>query len=239
MERFPRLPAGPGERHAGYGVLGLSFASGHVLAFRRLVATSLGPPFTTAWHRDPEGSWTFHVDGEPRLACPRYFGSAVDRVSVGTIDLTWIGPDTLCLSVADGRLDWVLRLRDSLTTRALGAAARLIPSPAWTNRTVLTTVGSLASRLLESDGLQLAGRLPNGQRYRARPLSVWTVEGSAAVVEGRELGPIGPLRDDIAVGPFPLPGTGLFAAGQAVGEPLDAERHSTTLARQIVEGAEV
>jgi hypothetical protein len=53
------LPAGGGERFAGYGVMGLPFRSGHVLAMRRFPASSIGPACTSVWHRSPDGRWVF------------------------------------------------------------------------------------------------------------------------------------------------------------------------------------
>jgi hypothetical protein len=58
-ERHVRLPAGAGERFTGYGVMGLPFASGQVLAMRRFPASSIGPAHTSVWHRDPAGRWDF------------------------------------------------------------------------------------------------------------------------------------------------------------------------------------
>jgi len=55
IERDPSLPNGPGDAFAGHGVIGLPFRSGHVLALRRFCASSLGPPYTSVWHRDPAG----------------------------------------------------------------------------------------------------------------------------------------------------------------------------------------
>ena len=42
VERHPEPPPGSGERFAGYGVMGLPFRSGHVLALRRSPASSIG-----------------------------------------------------------------------------------------------------------------------------------------------------------------------------------------------------
>ena len=79
METEPTLPPGDDERFVGYGVMAQPFASGHVLALRRFVATSVGPAYTAVWHRDPDGRWTFRITGEPLQCCNRYFGSAVDE----------------------------------------------------------------------------------------------------------------------------------------------------------------
>ena len=68
------MPEGEGERFFGYAVIGLPFDSGHVLSLRRFPASSIGPGYTSVWHRDPEGRWTFYQDALPELACSRYFG---------------------------------------------------------------------------------------------------------------------------------------------------------------------
>jgi hypothetical protein len=79
LERGGELPPGMGERFSGYGVAGVPFRSGHVLALRRWPASSLGRSYTSLWHRDPGGRWVFIQDAPPQLACPRYFGSAISQ----------------------------------------------------------------------------------------------------------------------------------------------------------------
>jgi hypothetical protein len=43
LERKADLPPGAQERFFGYGVMGLPFRSGHILALRRFPASSIGP----------------------------------------------------------------------------------------------------------------------------------------------------------------------------------------------------
>ena len=67
----------PGHEYVkGWGVFGLPFDSGHVLALRVFPHNDFSP-YRALWHRDPGGRWSIYVDG-PRLdtACPRYFGPA-------------------------------------------------------------------------------------------------------------------------------------------------------------------
>ena len=45
-EERPVLPPGDCERVSGYGIMGLPFASGHVLGLRRWTASSVGDRFT-------------------------------------------------------------------------------------------------------------------------------------------------------------------------------------------------
>lgn len=54
------LPGGDEERFSSWGVMGLPFRSGNILAFRRFPASSIGPGYSAVWHRDPTGlgCWT-------------------------------------------------------------------------------------------------------------------------------------------------------------------------------------
>jgi len=79
LEQGAELPSGNEERFAGYGVMGVPFTSGDLLAMRRFPASSLGQGYTSVWHRDPQGRWTFYSDVPPQLACSRYFGSAISE----------------------------------------------------------------------------------------------------------------------------------------------------------------
>jgi hypothetical protein len=78
-EDHPVLPKGNCERVSGYGVMGLPFASGHILGRRRWTASSVGDRFTSVWHRDPTGRWTFYESVPCQVACSRYFGNDVER----------------------------------------------------------------------------------------------------------------------------------------------------------------
>ncbi len=60
LEQGAQLPSGNQERFAGYGVMGVPFTSGHLLAMRRFPASSLGEGYTSVWHHDPQRRrWTF------------------------------------------------------------------------------------------------------------------------------------------------------------------------------------
>ena len=79
IEESVTVPACDAEGFSGYAVMGLTFQSGHVLSLRRWPATSIGPGYTSVWHRTPEGSWTMYADAPPALSCARYFSTAMDR----------------------------------------------------------------------------------------------------------------------------------------------------------------
>src|SRR5512141_534625 len=92
IERSGVMPAGEEERFAGDGVMGVPCESGHVLCLRRFPVASIGRGYTSVWHRDPGGCWTFVQDVPPQSGCSRYFGSAVDRSLVQDIRITWSSP---------------------------------------------------------------------------------------------------------------------------------------------------
>ena len=68
LERDAPLLDGAGDRFSGYAIIGLPFQSGHVLALRRFSASSIGPGYTSVWHRDPAGFWTFYSTVTPDLS---------------------------------------------------------------------------------------------------------------------------------------------------------------------------
>ena len=224
---------GDSERFVGYGVMALPFASGDVLAFRRFESSSIGPPYSAVWHRDRAGRWTFYVSVEPSRACPRYFGSAIDRVVVTDIGHTWVGHDELVISAPGARLEWGLRLEGSVRSALVGAAARLLPAAAWREGRMLGAGGRLAGRILGAGRIGLAGGTPNRQRFVVRPLRVWHVVASAALVEGREVGPLAPLPAQVRLADFWLPNSGLFAVGSGDFERFDATRHDETSGRRV------
>ena len=67
IERDTFVPSGPGDVFSGYGVIGLPFRSGHVLALRRFFASSLGPPYTSISASRPGGPLDVLLDRHARL----------------------------------------------------------------------------------------------------------------------------------------------------------------------------
>ena len=131
IERDAGLPAGAGERFTGYGVMGLPFTSGHVLAMRRFPASSIGPAYTSVWHRDPAGRWEFCQDQPGDQACSRYFGSALAGTRRAHIELDWPGESTLRVAIAEAGFTWTVTMAASAATQALNAIGTLLPDRAW------------------------------------------------------------------------------------------------------------
>jgi hypothetical protein len=225
-EVSPGLPGGTEERFSGYGVMGLTFRSGHVLGLRRFAASSIGPGYTSVWHRSPDGEWTFYQDTPPEQSCPRYFGPLLRRSLVRAIEVRWVGPDRFSVTVDGGRaVQWEASLAAPLAIRAMNAMASLMPESLWHSEKVLRAMGAVASRMLRAGRIALAGRTPSGQHFIANPLVAWTIPSSTARVAGVDVGAVGPLPRQDHLGDFWIPQRGLFVVGRAFFEPMDAVRH--------------
>ena len=238
IEGGTRLKPGPAERFRGFAVMGVPFASGHVLAMRKFPASSVGPGYTSVWHRDPEGAWTMWVDSEPLHACPRYFGSGVERVVRAPIDVSWPGETRMIVRIQEERvLDWEIILASTPTTRFLSAVGKATPDVLWRRRSVLSAMAAVAGPMLRVGRLSLHGNAPNGQWFKANPKSICAVIGGRALLDGADLGGLGPLPETAALGDFVIPRRGIFAVGQALFEPFVEDRHVAVLSRAADAGA--
>jgi len=231
LEQGAELPSGNEERFAGYGVMGVPFTSGDLLAMRRFPASSLGQGYTSVWHRDPQGRWTFYSDVPPQLACPRYFGSAVGEAVVREIEITWSSPRDFTISIAeDSGLDWHLSLAETPATRLINAVGSVLPDALWRKEAVLKPMGKAAGLMLRAGRLGLTGQVPNHQRFIANPMLIWAIQSSTARMGNQDLGSVGPLPVQTRLGDFWIPQRGIFAIGRAFFEPLDPARHALTTA---------
>lgn len=214
IEKSATLPAGQGDRFAGYAVIGLPFRSGHVLALRRFPASSLGPGYTSVWHRSPAGTWIFYSTVAPEQGCARYFGGEIHRNITSPIDIAWTGPAEFCVTIGDV-LRWELRLTASPLSRLMNAVASLLPEQWWQRRIMLKIMGHAARILLRTSKINLAGRTPNGHEFIANPQRVWLIDSSRAVVSGTDTGPVGALREQASLNEFLIPQRGIFAVARA------------------------
>jgi hypothetical protein len=195
--------------------MGLPFASGHVLAMRRFPASSVGPGYTSVWHRDPAGRWEFWQDQPASLGCARYFSAAIAETRAVHIDVDWPAPDTIRLAVPELEFRWTATLRSSGVTRVLSAVGASLPERVWRARPVLSLMGPTAGALMGAGRVGLAGLAPNGQQFMANPVRVWLVPESTASLGGVDFGPPGPLATQAALGDFLIPQRGVFAVGRA------------------------
>lgn len=216
LERRPELPPGSAERFSGYGVMGLPFRSGHVLGLRRFPASSVGPGYRSVWHRDPTGRWTFYQDQPAELACTRYFGSAVDEVREGPIQIHWTGDRGFRVRAGDDDLDWTVQVGSTPVTRVFNAVGSVLPARAWNSRPLLDVMSRAAGPALRAGRVRLTGMAPNGQRFIANPLTMWVATESRATVRGVDLGEMGPAPEQARLRDFAIPQRGMFVVGRAM-----------------------
>jgi hypothetical protein len=233
IEQGAPLPRGRAERFVGYAVIGLPFASGHVLAMRRFPTSSVGPGYTSIWHRSPEGAWTMWVDVEPLQACPRYFGNGVERVIRAPIGFSWPDSSRMTARIDEGRvLDWEIELDSTLVTRFFSAVGKVTPDILWRRRSVLSAMAAVAGPLLRVGRLSLHGNAPNGQWFKANSKLIWFVTGGRARLCGADLGAFGSLSEPASLGDFLIPQRGIFTIGHAFFEPFAEGRHLAVASRE-------
>lgn len=210
VQRDMVLSDEPGDQFSGWGILGVPFQSGHVLSLRHYVASSLGPAYTSIWHRDPSGRWTFYTTIAPDCSCARYYGARIDRNVVAPIQLEWTTPWTLHARVGD-TLTWRVTLRSSSISRIVNTLIQAMPTRAWRAPAVLRSMGHAAEFAFGTGRVTHTGRTPNGHRFVMRPQHFWLIDASVAHIAGHDLGPPGPLATQAALADMRLPQRGIFA----------------------------
>lgn len=226
LEAAASLPDSPDrERLRGYAVTGLPFRSGHVLAMRRFPATSFGRPYTSVWHRNPAGRWVIYQDQPPQFSCPRAFGPAIEAAPVVPIAIDWTAPDEFAISIDTDEihLRWHIPLISSSLTRAINAAATVVPTAVRHSQPFLAAVGRATGPLLKAGRVRLAGRVPSEKRFFADLRKIWLVGPSTAAVDGTDLGEPGSLPEQPHLGDFWIPQRGIFAIADAFFEPIAAD----------------
>jgi hypothetical protein len=194
--------------------MGLTFDSGHVLGLRRFPVSSIGPGYTSVWHRTPAGEWSFWSTVPAALSCARYAAENPGGAGETAIELAWPAPDRLTVTVEAPELAWDVRLASTPMTRSLGALARRLPRWLGSSAPALELLGTTAGPLLGAGRLALTGRMPNRQTFRMMPSHLWRVSDSQATLRGKHLGAPAPLSDQALLGDFRIPQRGLFAVAE-------------------------
>jgi hypothetical protein len=224
----PVLPGGDDERFVGFGIMGLPFANGHYLAMRQFPATSFAPPYVSVWHRDPSCNWTFYATTPGQQSCARYFSSATPKDAVQCdISVGWAGPWSARVEIP-GLLQWNFELQATAATRLMSTVGTRLSESAWSDPTTLRRLSRVATRTLGVGDVRLTGRAPNGQCYMMAPRQLWVVADSNAVLQGRDLGPSGPLLRQARLGDFRMPQRGIGMVGSGHFETFDPDRHRTS-----------
>lgn len=178
------------------------------------------------------------VDVEPLQACPRYFGSELERVIQAPIALSWPASSRMTVTIDEGReLDWQIELDSTLMTRFFSAVGKVTPDSLWRRRSVRKAIAAAAGPLLRAGRLSLHGNAPNGQWFEANPKLIWFVTGGRALVQGADLGPFGSLSEQASIGEFLIPQRGIFVVGQTFFEPFTQGRHLAVASREPNHGS--
>lgn len=219
-------PPWPDHEHVrGWGVFGLPFDSGHVLALRVFPDSSFAP-YATVWHRDPGGRWAIYADA-PRLdvACPRYYGAACDRTAYARIQIEWTGPASIRVTMDAPSLDWTLTASDTPLLRTLNAVSARLPDWTWRPAALLRSRELLARRVLGMGDIQLSGTMPSGHVGTLMPQRMYLVGESRAVLAGTDLGRPTRAAQNPRIGEVALPARGVLAVGQAAWKIRDREEY--------------
>jgi len=236
------LPAVPGhapwpghEYVRGWGVFGLPFDSGHVLALRVFLENDFGP-YRTVWHRDPGGRWSIYVDG-PRLdaACPRYYGPACHFTGYAQITLTWQGPASLRVTMDSPALDWALTATSTRLLDVLNTMSAAMPLATWRRPSLVRAREHLASAL-GMGRLRLTGTMPSGHTGTLMPGRMYYIDDSQATLDGADLGHPARLPANPTIGEVTLPARGVLATGQAMWQILDQAEYERTRSQAVREG---
>ncbi|MCE5288428.1 MAG: hypothetical protein LLG14_04220 [Nocardiaceae bacterium] len=213
-------PPWPGYEYVrGWGVFGLPFDSGHVLALRVFPQNSFGP-YVTVWHRDPSGSWTIFVDNpHVEAACPRYYGQACDRVEEADIALNW-QDGTLTVTSTSAQLNWTVTPQVTAFLRAMNAVAPRMPLWTWRTKS-LRRARELVAKRLGMGELEMAGVMPSGHYGILMPERMYLIDESSATLDGVDLGKPTKVAHNPTIGGVALPARGIMAIGQAAWEIRD------------------
>ena len=125
-------------------------------------------------------------------------------------------------------LHWTVEFETTAATKLMAMIGGRLSDSAWANPLILTWLGRVARRTLGVGDVRLTGRAPNGQCYTMAPKQLWVVAGSRAVLQGRDLGPSGPLLRQARLGDFRMPQRGIGMVGSGHFESFDPDRHQSS-----------
>lgn len=231
QEIEPRISTSPWsdyEHYRGYAVMSLPFSSGHQLGLRVFPENDFAP-YTSVWHRTPEGEWSIYNDG-PSLetTCPRLWGPALQHTGLKPIELTWTGPNELRVGMEEPRLVWKMAMTAPPLLRILNTVNTALPLWTWRPIPLQRLREWLAKRLLGMGDLRFSFVSPAGHEAVAIFERVYFIDSSEAVWEGRDLG--SPIRLDAnpTIGGVALPTRPTFATAQAHARIKDCEEYERT-----------
>lgn len=211
-----RPATGTLEPFSGYVVPGVCFESGHCFWLLDFETTPTAfESYAELWVIAPDGERVLYVDPEPAAEeVLRYH--RFDRV--GGASITWERPTREKVAVAvagdDGvTLDLRLALGRTFGTRLLNAMLAATPRPLLGSRVGAALATYSLNRLLDANGLKVAGRTETGRRYRLDAARLRTVAAADATLDGCDLGERVPPARPIAFGDARTTADALYIRG--------------------------
>jgi hypothetical protein len=212
-----QAPWAGAEFASGWGIFGLPFDSGHVLALRVFLDGTFGP-YRSIWHRDPAGDWSIYVDGpDLATACPRYYGQACAHVGTARIEVEWSDPTTLRITTDDPALDWTVAVEQTAALAAMNVMGAKMPTSTWRHQSMIRP-REWAAQAFGMGRVELAGPTPSGHVGTLMPQRMYFVASSRASWQGEDLGRPVQLAEPPRLGEVTLPARGVLAIGQAAWE---------------------
>lgn len=208
-------PPWPGYEYVkGWGVFGVPFASGHILALRVFPENNFSP-YRALWHRDPQGSWAIYVDGQQlETACPRYYGPECAYVGYARIQLEWTGSATLQVTVDEPKLQWSLTARQSPILRVMNTISPRMPLSTWRSPLLVRAREVIAQHALGLGEIRMTGTTPSGHEGILMPQRMYFIDETTAVLDGIDLGRATRVYPNPNIGGISLPAHGVLAIGQ-------------------------
>jgi len=219
----PRVQESPWHSHEhvrGYGVFGLPLSSGHNLALRVFPINDFAP-YITIWHSTPEGKWTIYYDAiRPDIACPRYYGNAVDYITEARISLEWLSSAVLHIRMDKPKMEWTVWMHEPLYLRIMNSISKRMPFWTW-KKTVLLNLRGWMAQQIGIGKIKLAGYMPSGHFGILMPQRMYIIDRSRIELNGMDLGQPVSRRQNPKIGDVALPARGIFAIGEAHWEISD------------------
>lgn len=221
----------PGHEHQdGWAIVAFPFDSGHVLALRVARRNDFAP-FTSVWHRTPDGAWSLYVDG-PRLdtACPRYWGPAAEHVRSTDISVEWTAPDEVRVETTDPDLRWTTRMAAGPLVRAVNAVSRNLPERVLRSGPMVRLAEALSEHLLDLGDVTLATPVPGGQNATVLTRQLFPVADGSARLDGEDLGSPATGPETPTFGEARFPARPVVWVGRAYLTIVDDEEYERTIA---------
>lgn len=227
--RARRSPLPGYEHQRGWGVLAFPFDSGHVLALRVSPQNDFAP-FTSVWHRTPDGAWSIYVDG-PRLdtACPRYWSAEAERSRLTDISIEWTGPRELAVEMTAPRLRWTLSMDAGLLVRTVNRLSRTVPESVLRTRPMVRLAEWTGDALFGLGDVTLATPVPNGQEAVVVTRRLFPIVDGCARLDGDDLGEPATLSENPTFGAARLPARPVFTVGPGYLTIEDEDEYERTV----------